>query len=395
MVCLLHEKPFAGINGSGKHNNWSLSTAEGKNLLSPSDNPYKNKSFLLFLAAVIKAVDEHQDLLRISVASAGNDHRLGANEAPPAIVSIFLGTELTGMLEAIAAGKVWEPHAAKAIRLSEDAVPALTQDNTDRNRTSPFAFTGNKFEFRMLGSSFSVAGPNIILNTIVADALNTLTDKLEGAKDLDTALYALVREVYTKHKRIVFNGNGYSEEWVKEAEKRGLLNLKSTPDCLPLLAEEKNLSLLEKYGIFTRVETLSRMNILLENYVKTVAIEADTSLDMLYKDILPAIEGYTADLTKAVLAKSKAGIAAGFEAELANKLSAMSSEIYKRADLLKKAKDDASKITCQKAQARAYHDSVVAAMSSLREVVDAAEPYVAEKYLTYPTYGELLFGVNN
>lgn len=239
MVCLLHEKPFAGVNGSGKHNNWSLSTAEGKNLLSPSDNPYKNTRFLLFLAAVIKAVDEHQDLLRISVASAGNDHRLGANEAPPAIVSIFLGTQLTDVLEAVAAGRVWEPRPAKALKLSDDTVPALMQDNSDRNRTSPFAFTGNKFEFRMLGSSASVSGPNIILNTIVADALNVLVDKIEGADDVDSAVYAVVRDVYNAHKRIIFNGNGYSDEWVKEAERRGLLNLKSTPECLPLLAETK------------------------------------------------------------------------------------------------------------------------------------------------------------
>ena len=219
MVCLLHEKPFAGVNGSGKHNNWSLSTAEGKNLLSPSDNPYKNTRFLLFLAAVIKAVDEHQDLLRISVASAGNDHRLGANEAPPAIVSIFLGTQLTDVLEAVAAGRVWEPRPAKALKLSDDTVPALMQDNSDRNRTSPFAFTGNKFEFRMLGSSASVSGPNIILNTIVADALNVLVDKIEGADDVDSAVYAVVRDVYNAHKRIIFNGNGYTDEWVEEAER--------------------------------------------------------------------------------------------------------------------------------------------------------------------------------
>lgn len=395
MVCLLHEKPFAGVNGSGKHNNWSLSTAEGKNLLSPSANPYKNTKFLLFLAAVIKAIDEHQDLLRISVASAGNDHRLGANEAPPAIVSIFLGAELTAVLEAIEAGKAWEPKEAKAIKLSDDTVPALMQDNTDRNRTSPFAFTGNKFEFRMLGSSFSVAGPNIILNTIVADALNGFVDELEKAKDLDAAIYALVRDVYAKHKRIVFNGNGYSDEWVKEAEKRGLLNLKSTPECLPLLGEKKNVDLLAKYGIFTQEETLSRMSILFDNYIKTVAIEADTALDMLYKDILPAIEAYVSDLSEAVLKKEKAHIAAGCEAELANKLSALSAEIYKRAEDLKAAKAKAQAIECEAKRATAFHDSVVSAMVALREKVDEAEPLVAEKYLTYPTYGELLFGVNN
>ena len=395
MVCLLHEKPFAGVNGSGKHNNWSLSTAEGKNLLSPSDNPYKNTRFLLFLAAVIKAVDEHQDLLRISVASAGNDHRLGANEAPPAIVSIFLGTQLTDVLEAVAAGRVWEPRPAKALKLSDDTVPALMQDNSDRNRTSPFAFTGNKFEFRMLGSSASVSGPNIILNTIVADALNVLVDKIEGADDVDSAVYAVVRDVYNAHKRIIFNGNGYSDEWVKEAERRGLLNLKSTPECLPLLAETKNVELFDKYGIFTPDETTSRVHIFLENYSKTIAIEADAALDMLYKDILPSIEAYVSDLTQAALRKKKAGIAGGFEADLATKLSDITTDIYERAEKLTFVKKDVAAITSENEKATAYHEQVLAAMQALREKVDEAEPLVAQKYLTYPTYGQLLFGVND
>ena len=395
MVCLLHEKPFAGVNGSGKHNNWSLSTAEGKNLLSPSDNPYKNTRFLLFLAAVIKAVDEHQDLLRISVASAGNDHRLGANEAPPAIVSIFLGTQLTDVLEAVAAGRVWEPRPAKALKLSDDTVPALMQDNSDRNRTSPFAFTGNKFEFRMLGSSASVSGPNIILNTIVADALNVLVDKIEGADDVDSAVYAVVRDVYNAHKRIIFNGNGYSDEWVKEAERRGLLNLKSTPECLPLLAETKNVELFDKYGIFTPDETTSRVHIFLENYSKTIAIEADAALDMLYKDILPSIEAYVSDLTQAALRKKKAGIAGGFEADLATKLSDITTDIYERAEKLTFVKKDVAAIASENEKATAYHEQVLASMQALREKVDEAEPLVAQKYLTYPTYGQLLFGVND
>lgn len=395
MVCLLHEKPFAGVNGSGKHNNWSLSTAEGKNLLSPSDNPYKNTRFLLFLAAVIKAVDEHQDLLRISVASAGNDHRLGANEAPPAIVSIFLGTQLTDVLEAVAAGRVWEPRPAKALKLSDDTVPALMQDNSDRNRTSPFAFTGNKFEFRMLGSSASVSGPNIILNTIVADALNVLVDKIEGADDVDSAVYAVVRDVYNAHKRIIFNGNGYSDEWVKEAKRRGLLNLKSTPECLPLLAETKNVELFDKYGIFTPDETTSRVHIFLENYSKTIAIEADAALDMLYKDILPSIEAYVSDLTQAALRKKEAGIAGGFEADLATKLSDITTEIYERAEKLTFVKKDVVAIASENEKATAYHEQVLAAMQALREKVDEAEPLVAQKYLTYPTYGQLLFGVND
>lgn len=395
MVCLLHEKPFSGVNGSGKHNNWSLSTAEGKNILSPSDNPYKNTLFLLFLAAVIKAVDEHQDLLRISVASAGNDHRLGANEAPPAIVSIFLGTQLTEVLEAISDGRVWEPTPAKALKLSDDTVPTLMQDNTDRNRTSPFAFTGNKFEFRMLGSSASVSGPNIMLNTIVADALNVLVDKIEGADDVNEAVYAVVRDVYNAHKRIIFNGNGYSDEWVAEAARRGLLNLKSTPECLPLLADSKNVELLAKYGIFTPEETTSRVHILLENYSKTIAIEADAALDMLYKDILPGIEAYVSDLTKAALRKKEAGITSSFEADLAGKISDIASEIYERAEKLTFVKKEVASIDSENEKATAYHEQVLAAMQALREKVDEVEPLIAQKYLTYPTYGQLLFGVND
>lgn len=395
MVCLLHEKPFSGVNGSGKHNNWSLSTAEGKNILSPSDNPYKNTLFLLFLAAVIKAVDEHQDLLRISVASAGNDHRLGANEAPPAIVSIFLGTQLTEVLEAISDGRVWEPTPAKALKLSDDTVPTLMQDNTDRNRTSPFAFTGNKFEFRMLGSSASVSGPNIMLNTIVADALNVLVDKIEGADDVNEAVYAVVRDVYNAHKRIIFNGNGYSDEWVAEAARRGLLNLKSTPECLPLLADSKNVELLAKYGIFTPEETTSRVHILLENYSKTIAIEADAALDMLYKDILPGIEAYVSDLTKVTLRKKQAGITSSFEADLAGKISDIASEIYERAEKLTFVKKEVAAIDSENEKATAYHEQVLAAMQALREKVDEVEPLIAQKYLTYPTYGQLLFGVND
>ena len=395
MVCLLHEKPFSGVNGSGKHNNWSLSTAEGKNILSPSDNPYKNTLFLLFLSAVIKAVDEHQDLLRISVASAGNDHRLGANEAPPAIVSIFLGTQLTEVLEAISDGRVWEPTPAKALKLSDDTVPTLMQDNTDRNRTSPFAFTGNKFEFRMLGSSASVSGPNIMLNTIVADALNVLVDKIEGADDVNEAVYAVVRDVYNAHKRIIFNGNGYSDEWVAEAARRGLLNLKSTPECLPLLADSKNVELLAKYAIFTPEETTSRVHILLENYSKTIAIEADAALDMLYKDILPGIEAYVSDLTKAALRKKQAGITSSFEADLAGKISDIASEIYERAEKLTFVKKEVAAIDSENEKATAYHEQVLAAMQALREKVDEVEPLIAQKYLTYPTYGQLLFGVND
>lgn len=394
LVCLLHEKPFEGVNGSGKHNNWSLSTAEGKNLLDPGKKPYENLQFLVFLAAIIKAVDEYQDLLRISVASAGNDHRLGANEAPPAIVSIFLGTELTNVLEAIAADKDYEAGTASYVKLSDDTIPALVKDNTDRNRTSPFAFTGNKFEFRMLGSMFSIAGPNVVLNTIVSDALEQLYDKLEKAEDLQTAVYSVVKETYLAHKRIIFNGNGYTDAWVEEAEKRGLLNLKSTPDAIPYLTKEKNIALFAKHNIFTSAELKAREEILLENYSTTICLEGTTMLDMFYKDILPAVSEYTADLTKAVLDKRSAGVVSGFETELANKLSRLGSEMYTAAVHLKVALKKADTIAASEDKARFYHDIVLAAMVELRSACDAAEELTGGKYLNYPTYGELLFGVN-
>ena len=394
LVCLLHEKPFDGVNGSGKHNNWSLATEEGMNLLDPGKEPYKNLRFLTFLVAILKAVDEYQDLLRVSVASAGNDHRLGANEAPPAIVSVFLGTELTAVLEAIAADKVYTGNPAEFMKISDDTIPALVKDNTDRNRTSPFAFTGNKFEFRMLGSMFSIAGPNVVLNTIVAEELDEFAAKLADAPDLEAAVYDLVKETYKAHKRIVFNGNGYTDEWVAEAAKRGLLNLKSTPEALPYLGSEKNVALFAKHHIFTEAEVKSRVEILLENYSTTISIEAATALDMFHKDILPAVAAYTEDLTKAVLDKKAAGISAGFEAELASKLSDLSAEMYAASLKLDADLKAAAEIECSKKQATFYHDAVVADMEALRKAVDAAEALTGGKYLPYPTYGELLFGVN-
>ena len=394
LVCLLHEKPFDGVNGSGKHNNWSLATEEGMNLLDPGKEPYKNLRFLTFLAAILKAVDEYQDLLRVSVASAGNDHRLGANEAPPAIVSVFLGTELTAVLEAIAADKVYTGNPAEFMKISDDTIPALVKDNTDRNRTSPFAFTGNKFEFRMLGSMFSIAGPNIVLNTIVAEELEEFATKLADAPDLEAAVYDLVKETYLAHKRIVFNGNGYTDEWVAEAAKRGLLNLKSTPEALPYLGNEKNVALFAKHHIFTEAEVKSRVEILLENYSTTISIEAATALDMFHKDILPAVAAYTEDLTKAVLDKKAAGISTGFVAELASKLSTLSAEMYAASVKLDADLKEAAGIECSKKQATFYHDAVVADMEALRSAVDAAEALTGGKYLPYPTYGELLFGVN-
>ena len=394
LVCLLHEKPFDGVNGSGKHNNWSLATEEGKNLLDPGKEPYKNLRFLIFLAAILKAVDEYQDLLRVSVASAGNDHRLGANEAPPAIVSVFLGTELTAILEAIAADKVYTGNPAEFMKISDDTIPALVKDNTDRNRTSPFAFTGNKFEFRMLGSMFSISGPNIVLNTIVAEELDEFAEKLADAPDLEAAVYDLVKETYLAHKRIVFNGNGYTDEWVEEAAKRGLLNLKSTPEAIPYLGAAKNVALFEKHHIFTEAEVKSRVEILLENYSTTISIEAATALDMFHKDILPAVGAYTEDLTRAVLDKKAAGISAGFEAELASKLSALSAEMYAASLKLDADLKAAAEIEYSKKKATFFHDAVVADMEALRAAVDAAEALTGGKYLPYPTYGELLFGVN-
>lgn len=357
LVCLLHEKPFDGVNGSGKHNNWSLGTVEGENLLDPGAEPYKNHRFLLFLAAVIKAVDEYQDLLRISVASAGNDHRLGANEAPPAIVSMFLGTELTNVLKAVEAGVEYKPADEGELKLSGNVLPALKKDNTDRNRTSPFAFTGNKFEFRMVGSAASIAGPNVILNTIVAEALEEFADKLEAAADFDAAVVELVRETVIAHKRIIFNGDGYTDAWVEEAKSRGLLNLKSTPEALPYMVKEKNISLFVKHGIFTEAEVRSRLEISLENYSKAIRIEALAMLDMLFKDILPAAALYTADLTAAAKSKKELGIAGSFETELASKIATLSSLLYTDAEKLKAGLGDVVKTSAQ-AEADYYHDII-------------------------------------
>ena len=392
LVCLLHEKPFDGVNGSGKHNNWSLGTVEGENLLDPGAEPYKNHRFLLFLAAVIKAVDEYQDLLRISVASAGNDHRLGANEAPPAIVSMFLGPALTNVLKAIEAGVEYKPADEGELKLSGNVLPALKKDNTDRNRTSPFAFTGNKFEFRMVGSAASIAGPNVILNAIVAEALEEFADKLEAAADFDAAVVELVRETVIAHKRIIFNGDGYTDAWVEEAKSRGLLNLKSTPEALPYMVKEKNISLFVKHGIFTEAEIRSRLEISLENYSKAIRIEALAMLDMLFKDILPAAALYTADLTAAAKSKKELGIAGSFEAELASKIATLSSLLYTDAEKLKAGLGDVVKTSAQ-AEADYYHDVILKYMGALREAGDELEKLMGGKYLPYPTYSELLFGV--
>ncbi|MGN0537735.1 MAG: glutamine synthetase III [Acutalibacteraceae bacterium] len=396
LVCLLHEKPFAGVNGSGKHNNWSLSTNTGLNLLDPGKNPRENYVFLTFLAAVIKGVHEYQDLLRVSVASAGNDHRLGANEAPPAIISIFLGDELTDVLQAIENGGEVTKSEKQIMDTNVSAVPNFVKDTTDRNRTSPFAFTGNKFEFRMLGSSENIACPNQILNTIVAEELSQIAEILENSKDdLKTTVENLVKSVLKDHKAIIFNGNNYSDEWVAEAEKRGLLNLKTLPDALPYYISEKNVKLFEKHGVFTEKELHARYEIQLENYSKIINIEALTSLDMVRKDIIPAVVSYIKELTDTAVAKKSLGgaISTDVEVTVIDKLSTLLTSLYKKTEELDKAVVGAKDIYDVKDLAVYYKDKVFAAMQELRAVADEIEMSMAAKYWPYPSYGEMLFSV--
>ena len=396
LVCLLHEKPFAGVNGSGKHNNWSLSTDAGENLLKPGKNPAENTRFLLFLAAVIKAVDEYQDLLRISVASAGNDHRLGANEAPPAIISMFLGDELTGILEAIEAGVPYGGVEHQKLSTGVHVLPDLNKDTTDRNRTSPFAFTGNKFEFRSLGSAISIACPNIMLNTIVAEELRQFADELESAEDLKSAVRSLVKRVMKEHKRIIFNGDGYSEEWVKEAERRGLLNLRTTVDALPRYLDKKNMDLFASHKIYTEAEMTARYETILEEYVKTLHIEALTFLSMVNHKVIPAVSGYLTHLANAVSTKRSvlSNLPCAAETELLEKLSSLLDDAYQRTKALKKALDlpTASDPDVLKA-ATYYRDAVIPEMEALRTVIDQLEEQVSSEYWPYPTYAELMFNV--
>ena len=396
LICLLHEKPFEGVNGSGKHNNWSICTDTGVNLLEPGSNPYDNAQFLLFLCAVIKGVDEYQDLLRISVASASNDHRLGANEAPPAIVSMFLGDELTEVLKAVETGSIYIGHKKVNVNVGVDVLPPLPKDTTDRNRTSPFAFTGNKFEFRMLGSTFSVAGPNIMLNTVVAEELSGFADELEKAADFKAALSALIKRVISEHKRIVFNGNNYSEEWVQEAAARGLLNLKTTPDALTLLSSDKNVALFEKHGVFTKEEVESRQEILFESYTKTLSIEALTMLDMVRKVIFPAVIGYVKELSETALAIKSAGIDADVstETELVKKLSALLSAAGRHSENLTAALLKARSLGEGEIAANCYRDDVIPAMQLLRSDADLMEELTAKKHWPLPTYTDLLYSVN-
>ena len=396
LVCLLHEKPFAGVNGSGKHNNWSMATDTGVNLLTPGDTPYENAQFLLFLCAVIQAVDDYQDLLRLSVASAGNDHRLGANEAPPAVVSMFLGDELTAVLDAIEADRPYSGTEKTVMKLGVHVLPKFTRDSTDRNRTSPFAFTGNKFEFRMLGSANSIACTNIMLNAAVAESLRQYADRLEGAADFETALHDLIREVIRAHKRIIFNGNGYDEDWIREAtEVRGLLNLRTTPDALPTILEKKNVDMLTSLKIFTLPEIRSRYEITLENYCKTVLIEAETMVDMARKEILPAVERYARALSDSLLAKTAAvpGLACRYERELISRLSAATDEIDACTAALASSALTVRGTENVTAAARLIRDDLLPRMAELRVVCDEAETVTDESFWPFPTYGKLLFGV--
>ena len=395
MVCLLHEKPFECVNGSGKHNNWSISTTDGINLLEPGETPYENAQFLLFLCAVIKAVDDYQDLLRISVASAGNDHRLGANEAPPAIVSMFLGDELSDILEAIENETAYDAREKAVMKVGVHILPRFAKDTTDRNRTSPFAFTGNKFEFRMLGSANSIASANIVLNTVVAQSLKSYADRLESADDFEEALHSLIRKTIKDHKRIIFNGNGYDNEWIAEAERRGLLNLPTTPDCLPYMLKDKNIKLFADHKVFSRQEIESRYEIYLENYCKNVRIEALTMVDMTNKDILPAVSAYFKTLCDTVKAMSRAGIDPGgsYEQVTAEKLAVLSKKIFSAVCGLSQVVDGLSEAGDAARESELIRDRVIPQMSLLREFVDSAESITAEEYWPYPTYGDLMFGV--
>lgn len=396
-VCLLHEKPFAGINGSGKHNNWSMSTDTGINLLEPGKSPAENTQFLVFLAAVIKAVDDYADLLRLSVATPGNDHRLGANEAPPAVVSMFLGDELTAVVESIENDTFFNKMDKVQMETGATVLPHFFKDNTDRNRTSPFAFTGNKFEFRMLGSSLSVAGPNVILNTAVAESLDSFYEELKdvAADDLDKAVHELVKKTLTEHKRIIFNGDGYTDEWIEEAARRGLPNLKSTPDALPVFIADKNVKLFTKHGIFTESEIDSRYEILLENYNKTLHIEAKTLTDMLYHQFLPGVEGYMNGLADTIIKKKQAlsGVSCKAEEKALDKVSKAYDNIYELTEKLAEDTAQAETIEDSLKQAEYYKDTIIADMDAVRVIADATEELIPEDALPYPSYSKILFYV--
>ena len=396
LVCLLHEKPFTGVNGSGKHNNWSLTADGGVNLLSPGETPYENAQFLLFLCAVIKAVDDYQDLLRLSVATAGNDHRLGANEAPPAVISIFLGEELNAVLEAIEKDIPYAGTEKTQMKLGVDVLPKFNRDTTDRNRTSPFAFTGNKFEFRMLGSSNSIACANIMLNSAVAESLKIYADRLESAENFEDVLHEMIRKTIKDHKRVIFNGNGYDDTWIKEAvEMRGLLNYRTTPDCMPHLLDEKNVRMLTSHKVFSKAQLESRYEIMLENYCKTVRIEANTMIDMAKTEIAPAVSAYVLELANTVVAKKVVddSISCSYETELVKKLARLEDQIAIRTDELEEAVMKLNDAEDVEAESYMIRDAVLGKMGELRAACDEAETMTAKKYWPFPTYSDLLCGV--
>lgn len=393
MVCLLHEKPFAGVNGSGKHNNWSMTTNTGVNLLEPGETPYENAQFLLMLCAVIQAVDDYQDMLRVSVASAANDHRLGGDEAPPAIISVFLGEELEEILEAIEKDEPYGGKVKEQIKVGVHALPKFPKDSTDRNRTSPFAFTGNKFEFRMLGSSVSISGANVVLNTAVAESLRQYADTLEGSENFENDLHELIRSVIRDHKRIIFSGNGYDENWVKEAEARGLLNLPTTPDCVPCYLDIKNVELFARHRVYSEIELAARYKMKLDTYCKVNRIEALTMQSMVWQDIIPAAGAYSKELADTAVAKKALGIECGLETELAAKISRLMADAAQGVRTLKDALDSLDDIGDNYTRAVACRDRVLTAMNELRLTVDELEGCTAEKYWPYPSYGDILFSV--
>jgi len=395
MVCLLHEKPFAGVNGSGKHNNWAISTNTGINLLEPGETPYDNAQFLLFLCAVIKAVDDYQELLRVSVASAGNDHRLGANEAPPAVVSIFLGDELTEILTSIESDTPYGGRKKEQLKIGVDVLPRFFKDTTDRNRTSPFAFTGNKFEFRMPGSTLSMAGPNVVLNTAVAEELRQFADELEGAQDFTAELNELIKRVIKEHKRIIFNGNGYDDAWIAEALRRGLPNLRATPDCMPAFICEKSVQLFTSHGVYSKTELQSHYDIKLDNYAKIINIEAQTMLDVSKKDILPAVSAYTKSLADTAAAKKavSADIDCSYETETLAKISGIEACMFAKTAALERAVIEAKETVGMLETANYYKDHVIPAMNELRVNADELETLTSKAYWPFPSYGDLLFGV--
>ena len=392
LACLLHEKPFAGVNGSGKHNNWSISTNTGVNLLEPGDTPHENAQFLLFLVAVIKAVDDYQELLRVSVATAGNDHRLGANEAPPAVVSMFVGEELEGILEAIEKDEPYDTKEKDVMKVGVHVLPRFAKDTTDRNRTSPFAFTGNKFEFRMPGSALSISGPNVVLNTAVAEELRQFADELEEAADFNSALHELIKKTIREHKRIIFNGNGYDDEWLEEAARRGLANLRTTPDALPAFISEKSVSLFQTHKVFTKEEIEARYEILLENYCKVLSIEANTMLDMARREILPVASEYSSSLASAAVTKKTMNPAAavGYEEKTSLRISDLTSDMLTKAEELEDELMKAKSCGDTTEEAVYFKDHVLPAMNALRIDGDALETVTSREYWPYPTYGEML-----